>query len=296
LLRHFLDSDFMNYVECDEENYCYYVEEVAKTFDNFFDETYLSFYKEQGYKDKGDKVLCVRLVATNLEKRFKELLDKNKIIVMMSGTIHSENVLKNIFGLKDFKIIEAETKMPGKISFLKTGFEIDCKYANFQTGEITRKQYLTALSKCIEKAKKPVLVHVNSFKDLPSKQEVKEYNLDIMTQENLRYLQQQDSVGEAVRKFKQGKIEILFSTKCNRGVDFPGETCNSIVLTKYPYPDINSLFWRILKRTRPQHYNMFYMDKARREFLQRIYRGLRSKEDHIFLLSPDVRVFRANNF
>jgi len=41
---------------------------------------------------------------------------------------------------------------------------------------------------------------------------------------------------------------------------------------------------------------MFYMDKARREFLQRIYRGLRSQEDHIFLLSPDIRVFRGGNF
>ena len=31
-----------------------------------------------------------------LEKRFKELIEKNKVIIMMSGTIHSEKVLKNI--------------------------------------------------------------------------------------------------------------------------------------------------------------------------------------------------------
>ncbi|UZE93698.1 MAG: DEAD/DEAH box helicase family protein [Candidatus Pacearchaeota archaeon] len=295
LLKYFLDSDLMNCVECDEENYCYHIEEVAKTFDNFFDETYLSFCKEESYRDKG-KEFIVRLVTTNLEKKFKELLDKNKIIVLMSGTIHSKDVLKNIFGLDNFKIIEAETKTPGKIDFLKTKFEIDCRYKNFQKGRITRKQYLLALSKSIEKAKKPVLVHVNSFKDLPTEQEIKEFNLNIMTQKKLRYLQQQDSVGEAVKKFKQGEIEILFSTKCNRGVDFPGEICNSIILTKYPYPNVNSLFWRILKRTKPQYYNMFYIDKARREFLQRIYRGLRSREDHIFLLSPDVRVFRTHNF
>ena len=29
---------------------------------------------------------------------------------------------------------------------------------------------------------------------------------------------------------------------------------------------------------------------SRREFLQKIYRGLRFKEDHIYLLSPDSRV------
>lgn len=289
LLKNFLDYEFMWLVECGEENYCYYADEVARTFDGFFDETYISFYKE-------DKDIIVKIVTTNLEKRFKELLDKNKIILMMSGTIHSENVLKNIFGLADFKIIEAETKMPGKITKLKTGLEINCKYENFLNSKVTRKQYLLALEKCIELAKKPILVHVIAFRDLPTEQEVKQYNLKIMSREKLKYLQTKESVGEQVKKFKNHEIEILYSTKCNRGVDFPGSTCNSIVLTKYPYPDVQDLFWRILKKTKPQHYSAFYMDKAKRELLQRIYRGLRSNDDHIFLLSPDIRVLNRNIF
>jgi hypothetical protein len=32
------------------------------------------------------------------------------------------------------------------------------------------------------------------------------------------------------------------------------------------------------------------MDKAKRELTQKIYRGLRSKEDKVYLLSPDIRV------
>ena len=287
LLQNFSDSDFMNYIDCDEENYCYHVDEAARAFQGFLDETYVSFHKE-------DKSLIVRLVTTNLEKMFKEMLDKNKVFIMMSGTIHSEKVLKEIFGLQDFKIIEAETKMPGEITNLRTGLEIDCRYANFKAGNITRKQYLIALQKCLEKAEKPILVHVNSFNDLPSEQEVKEHGLSIMTQEKLKQLQAGDSVGAVVQKFKSGQLKILYSTKCNRGVDFPGETCNSIILTKYPYPNVKSLFWRILKKTRPQHYNSFYLDKARREFSQRIYRGLRSEQDHIFLLSPDIRVFNKS--
>ena len=35
----------------------------------------------------------------------------------------------------------------------------------------------------------------------------------------------------------------------------------------------------------------FYMDKAKRELLQKIYRGLRSEDDKIYLMSPDIRVF-----
>jgi hypothetical protein len=32
------------------------------------------------------------------------------------------------------------------------------------------------------------------------------------------------------------------------------------------------------------------LDKSRRELLQKIYRGLRSKTDKVYLLSPDIRV------
>jgi len=285
LLKLFLDSDLMNLVECDEENYCYQVDETARTFQGFFEETYVSFYKEE-------KDLFVRLVTTNLEKRFKELIDKNKVVVMMSGTIHSEGVLKDIFGLKDFKIIEAETKMPGKLTALRTGKEINCRYSNFQQGKVTREQYLKALEKCIEIAKRPVLIHVNSFKDLPTEREIGLYSLgEVMSQEKLRAIQSEEGVGESVRRFKQKERDILYSTKCNRGVDFPGETCNSIILTKYPYPNVQGVFWRILKKTKPQYYNEFYIDKAKREFLQRVYRGLRSEDDKVFLLSPDIRVF-----
>lgn len=285
LLKYFSNRNVMEDVECDEENYCYHVDEVSRVFEGFFNDTYVSFYKEE-------RDLIVRLVTTNLEKRFKALLDKNKVLVMMSGTIHSESVLKNIFGITDFKVIEAETQMPGKISALKTGREINCKYSNFQNNNITREQYLLALDKCIEDSKKPTLVHVNAFKDLPSEQEVRQYNLNILSREKFRNLQEQDS-GNMVRRFKEGEISILYSTRCNRGVDFPGKICNSIVLTRYPYPNVSSLFWRILKKTHPQYYNSFYLDKSRRELLQKVYRGLRSKQDHIFLLSPDSRIFSS---
>lgn len=288
LLEYFSDSSFIEAVDCDEESYVYYCDEVARTFKDFFDETYLSYEKEE-------ETITIKIVTTNLEKRLKELLDKNKVIVMMSGTLHSDNVLRNIFGLSNFKIIEAETKIPGRITKLLTGNEFNCRYSNFRENTATREYYLNSLSKCIEKAKKPVLIHVNSFSDLPTEEEAERYNLDIITREKVIKMQSEDKTGEAVKEFKDGKTDYLFSTKCSRGVDFPGETCNSIILTKYPYPNVNSLFWKILKLTRPQHYNEFYMDKAKREFLQRIFRGLRSESDHIYLSSPDIRVFQNLN-
>jgi Rad3-related DNA helicase len=106
-------------------------------------------------------------------------------------------------------------------------------------------------------------------------------------------LQNEDKTGEAISKFKQGKFDKLFSTKCSRGVDFPGPICNSIVFTKYPNPNVKGTFWKVLQKTNPTYYWEFYRDKAWREFLQRIYRALRSPEDYVQILSPDIRVLQA---
>jgi len=271
----------------DEESYLHEIEEITRMFDEFLDETYLTFHKQENN-------LMVNLVVTNLAKRFKEMVDKNKVLILMSGTIHSDNVLKNIFGLEKYTLIDAEVNQQGSIDILKTGLEMDCKYENFTNGKNTRKKYLEALSKCIEIAKKPVLVHINSFYDLPSEEEINTFGINnLMSREKLKELQKEDKQGEAVKEFKKGKIKVLFSTKVSRGMDFPGEKCNSIVFTKYPNPDVQSAFWKILKKTKPTYYWDFYKDKAKRELWQRIYRGLRFKEDHIYLLSPDIRVLEA---
>jgi Rad3-related DNA helicase len=136
-----------------------------------------------------------------------------------------------------------------------------------------------------------VLVHVNAFLDLPSEFEIEEFDLKFLqSRESVREMQIQDKRGRLTKEFKEGKREVLFSTRDSRGIDFPGKECRSIVFTKYPNPNVQNMFWKVLMKTRPQNYWSFYKDKARREFMQKVYRGLRFKEDHICLLSPDIRV------
>jgi Rad3-related DNA helicase len=286
LLKLILDNQEFLY-DIDDESYLFDVAETARIFDEFFDETYLTFSKK-------DNNLITELVTTNLAKRMKEMLDKNKVIIMMSGTIHSENVLKNIFGLENFKILEAETEQQGSIEVKRTGLEKDCKYENFANGNISKESYFKALDKCIEISEKPTLIHINSFYDLPDEFEIKKFGLkNVISRETLKSMQENENSDDNIKKFKRKEIDVLFSTKCTRGIDFPGEQCNSIIFTKYPNPDVKSPFWNILNKTNPTYYWDFYKDKARRELLQRIYRGLRFKEDHVFLLSPDERVLRA---
>ncbi len=285
LLEAILENpEFLDKIELEDSNYLFHLDEVARIFYDLFDETFFSV-------EKKDKDLIIHIVTPNLAKRFKEIIEKNKVLVMMSGTIHSEDVLKNIFSLENFKIIEAETRHQGELIKCKQGDEFNCSYASFNSNKLSRENFLKALSKCLESAKKPCLVHVTAFSDLPNANEKKEFSLyNLPTQQELMNEQEQDPLSHRVNDFKQKKIDVLFTTRCNRGIDFPGDICNSIIITRFPYPNISGIFWRILKKTNPQHFMSFYMDKARRELLQRIYRGLRSKNDKVELLSPDIRV------
>jgi Rad3-related DNA helicase len=285
LLKIFLDSELFE--EIDDENYLFEIKGIAKIFEDLTDEAYITF-------NKNDNGLIASIVTTNLEKKFKELVEKNKIVVLMSGTLHSQNVLKNIFGLNNFKIIEAETSQQGKIEIKKTGKEIDCKYSNFSSGKYNRGDYLKALKSCVDLAKKPALVHVNAFLDLPSEEEIKSFDLkNMVSREELIRMQSEDKTGKLIEDFKNKKTNILFSTRASRGIDFPGEECKSIIFTKYPNPNVQDAFWKILMKTKPEFYWDFYKDKAKREVWQKVYRGLRFQEDHIYLLSPDTRVLEA---
>lgn len=277
------NGDFLEDCEVDESNYLYQVNEIATMFHDYISETYFSV-------EKMENDISISLITTNLEKRFKELVDKNKTIVMMSGTIHTESVLKNIYGLENFKVIDAEVSTQGMLNKLKNGYELDCKYSNFQSGKISREDFLRTFSKTVQSAKPPTLVHLTSFQDLPTEFEKESYNLILPTQHEVISEQNSDPTGLRIQDFKDKKFPVLYTTRCNRGIDFPGDTCNSIIISRFPYPNISALFWKILKKTNPQHFMSFYMDKARRELTQKVYRGLRSKDDKVYLLSPDIRV------
>lgn len=286
LLKIFLNAcEFLD--DADDESYLFDVRETAKIFEEFLDESYVTAVKK-------DNSVIVGIVTINLAKRLKELVEKNNVFVMMSGTIHSENVLEKVFGLRDVKIIDAETEQQGRIEVKKTGLEKDCKYENFCNGKLNRENYLKALDKSVEVSKKPTLVHVNAFADLPSENEILELRLkNLISREKLKEVQERDKTGRGIENFKNGKMKVLFSTKSGRGIDFPGEQCNSIVFTKYPYPNVKDAFWKILSKTKPTQYWDFYKDKARRELWQKVYRGLRFKEDFVYVLSPDSRVLEV---
>ncbi len=280
------DKELESEIRIDDTNYTNSVLDELKFFSEDFKDVYLTYKLEEDN-------LFATLISTNLSKKFQEIVQKNKAVVLMSGTLHSKPVLKKIFGINDFEVVDAETLAHQNIEIIMTGKEFDCSYQNLRS-EANRKKYLKALGLVLEKSKKPSLIHVNAFFDLPNEAEIGEVDVfDLMTGRQLRDIQKGDKAGLQISLFKKGVNDVLFSTKCSRGVDFPGEMCNTVIFTKYPNPNVRDIFWKVLQKTHPHEYWDFYKDKARREFLQRIYRAVRSKEDHVFVMSPDIRVINA---
>lgn len=281
-----------NIAEDEELNYYNTAVEVARDFEKILDQTYVSVEKikdeSSSYRQKQENANIV-LVTINLGEKVQELVAQGNTLIMMSGSLHKENVLKEIFGLKDFKIIEAETQSPGKINSVRLGMEMSCDYSSFKNNIITRERYLKMLDCSLGHCEGQTLVHVNSFLDLPTDEELRDLQLNnIISQQRLKDLQKDGNA--YIKDFYNGKERILFTTKCNRGVDFPGDKCKNIVLTRYPYPNVSSPFWKILKKENPEKFKDFYLDKADRELIQKVARGVRFKGDSVNLYSPDSRV------
>jgi Rad3-related DNA helicase len=289
LIEKILENPYL--AEEEDRNYYNTVLEISLNFKNVFNETYISFEQVDGERGKlfssGGENDYLNIVSINLAEQLHQIAEGSNVLVMMSGTLHSEQVLKDIFGLKDFVVVDAETKQPGMVRKFRTGLEKNCKYSNFSAGLVNRESYLKALDCCIANADAPCLVHVSSFGDLPNEEEKIKFDLkNVYTREQLK----EEQGGKPVDKFLTGELPVLWSTRCARGVDFPGDKCKSIVLTKFPYPNIKELFWKILKKEKPHQFMEFYIDKANREFIQKVARGVRFKDDYVLLFSPDSRV------
>ena len=116
------------------------------------------------------KTKLVKGIAKKLIKEhgseFTSEFDKNKAFVLMSGTIHSESALRDIFGINDFEVVDAEIKNQGEIIVKELGMEKDCSYRNLKNGIVSREWYLKALNRIVSESVKPALIHVNAFDDL----------------------------------------------------------------------------------------------------------------------------------
>jgi hypothetical protein len=71
--------------------------------------------------------------------------------------------------------------------------------------------------------------------------------------------------------------------RLREGFDFPGDTCRSVVFTKYPNPNVKDVFWRILQNTHPDWYWSFIEIRLEESFC-RGFTGLLDQRTIMFML------------
>lgn len=213
----------------------------------------------------------------------KDLMERSADkLLFMSATLQSPEVLREIYNIQEFEYVEGEPRMRGRIHLRRLGWEKPVNWQNWRE-DTFRRRYWMMLSRIIEKAHRPTLVQVHAYQYLP---EDDEYQY-LPTQALIREMDQD----ETIALFKLGKEDLLFSTKTDRGIDLPGDSCRSIVLLKYPYPGLKDPFFAVMRRRLgDERFWKFYRDLAWREFQQQIGRGMRGPGDWVEVWSPDLTV------
>ena len=72
----------------EEANYLNHVYGVARIFEDFFDDTYFSV-------EEKDNDMIIRLVTTNLAKRFEEMIEKKKQRTLLVRPLTLDKVFEN---------------------------------------------------------------------------------------------------------------------------------------------------------------------------------------------------------
>ncbi len=183
--------------------------------------------------------------------------------LLMSATAQSHDVMRDVFGIDPF-FVEGETDFPGTLIQRELGTEETVNYRRWKDKEF-RRRYWGTLSKIKRRTKPITFVPVHAFKYLPPGW-IKE------------------KLMEGIDEVRVGKF--LYTAKMDRGADLKG--MGSVILLKFPFPDRGDpLLKGMERRLGKKAFQLYYRDRAARDFVQQIGRTLRSDEDVVEFWSPD---------
>lgn len=211
------------------------------------------------------------------EITLKRLLENSGKVVFMSATVHKNNTLRQIFKIDNPVVVQGEEKFPGILYIMEPsekGALSTITYRNWNSSLELREDYWGLLDRVIEIAAKPCLVQVHAFRYLPEK-----------------YMPSKEQREEDYWYF--GNENVIFSTKTDRGIDLRDDRCRSIVLMKYPMPNISDIILKTMRRLLGETAFWNYMhDMANRNMIQQCGRALRHKDDWCQVYSLDAKVLR----
>lgn len=278
----------------------------------------------------GNKILSIFIpYPDNLLKEQFEKSSEN--IIITSGTIHSNFVLSNLFGINNdnyiVDFVEGRKESPGKLRCIKPKEGLlKVNHTNWQSPQF-RMAYNHTLNYILDNLKikidqitgKPgeakilVLTPAKKYAEgIIDRQDVfvdfakggyNDDSEDIKPAINTNLSDFMEKSIEDVRKIKPTDIEIdgdvlrtekqiIVSTRMIRGADLKDNLCRAVVMTKWPMRDISSGYNQALKlRFGEEIFWSIMKDNAKREAIQYVSRGLRHERDWTFFSTPDEDAF-----
>lgn len=283
------------------------------------------------YKEgKRDETKIIKVFIPYPDKLLKELFDKSsKNIILTSGTIHTNFVLSNLFGINNdnyiVELIYGRKESPGKLRCIKPKDGLlKVTHTAWQSPQF-REYYYKRLNYILDNLK----IHIDKITNKPGEGKIivltpaKKYTEGIENRIDVfidfaRGIQDEDDIRkmintnlsdymsntlEDVRKIKPADIQldgdvlrtnqqIIISTRMIRGVDLKDDKCRAVVMTKWPISDISAGYNQALrKRFGDNTFWRIMHDKAEREAIQYVCRGLRHELDWEYFSSPDSMAF-----
>ena len=257
-------------------------EEVEKIFSKieFIKDILNRFYSIYEFVRRGNKILLICIEPKDYYKntilKYSDYADRK--ILFMSATPLNEFLLREMFGIVPDEWIKGEVKVPG-ICYLGGTFTMEVSGKQFINNLNYRKKYAEHLYDTIIKAR----LEVNNILGIVT---AKKYI------EALRRFKQMfipyDEDGTLLEKFRKGEIDEVWTTRAFRGIDLPH--CHGIIMTKYPFPELNDPFWMALRDRRPHLFKSLYNWIAEITLFQSICRALRDENCWVVIYSPDAKV------
>lgn len=284
---------------------------------------------------KREETKIIKVYIPYPDKLLQELFSSSsKNIVLTSGTMHSNSVLSNLFGINDdnyvVDLLNGRKEHPGRLKCIKPPKDspfsmVKVNYTTWKSPEF-REYYSGVLNYILDNLKmgidkttgKPgeakiivltpakkyaegILKRPDVFVDFAKGRSQEDDIIKPSINTNLNdYV---DNTLTDVRKIKSSDIEldgdvlrtdkqIIVSTRMVRGTDLRDNLCRAIVMTKWPVGDISDGYLQaIKKRFGDKVFWEIVRDKAAREAVQYVSRGLRHESDWCFFSTVDQTAF-----
>lgn len=237
-------------------------------------------------RDMKKEAVCLALADPRpVLRRMKALSGR---WLLMTATPHSQEVLNGFFQV-EYPIIYGRRKQPGALKLPSWGKGCMGVTHTHWKSPVFQDEFFRVFRRMVDQGVtlgRTLVFPVGKKYILQGGVNMLSIPLDTADEES-------SESGGLFKEWLEGKFPALASFRTERGVDLKDDLCRSIIVAKYPLPDITESYYRSLKKRFPTAFWSIINDIATRRLIQMVGRGLRHDGDWVTFASPDAKAYNA---